>query len=193
MLKITPIVKKILWFNILAFLATLLTGDILYHFFAQWHYDTDKFHFIQLITHQFLHGGLLHIMFNMLALVSLGPSCEEYLGNKKFLPFYLLSGVGAAILHMLIINSNIPMVGASGAIFGILALFAIINSEEKLYLFFIPFGIKAKYFVSLLVLVEIILGIFSTDSRVGHFAHVGGAITGFILFFLNKYFFKNIY
>jgi membrane associated rhomboid family serine protease len=192
MFEVTPIVKKIFWINVLTFFITLLTGDMIYHIFAQWHFNTEKFHLWQLVTHQFLHGGALHIIFNMLAFVSLAPSCEEYLGNRKFLPFYILSGIGAALLHMFMIDSNVPMVGASGAIFGILALFSIINSNEKLYLFLLPFGIKAKYFISILLIIEVLLGFFSTD-MIGHFAHVGGAITGAFLFIINKYFLKNIY
>jgi membrane associated rhomboid family serine protease len=193
MFSATPIIKKLFWANIVLFILTLLTGDFFYEYFAQWNFRGDNYHFWQLVTHQFLHGGFVHIIFNMLALVSIGPFCEEYLGERKFLPFYILSGIGAALLHMSIVNSNIPMVGASGAIFGLLALFAFINPNEKLYLFLIPFGIKAKYLTLLLFLMEITLGIYSNSNRIGHWAHVGGGLTGIVLYFLNKKFFKNIY
>lgn len=193
MFSATPIIKKLFWANIALFVLTLLSGGLLYEYFAQWDFRGDHFHLWQLVTHQFLHGGFVHIIFNMLALVSIGPFCEEYLGERKFLPFYILSGIGAALLHMFIVTSNIPMVGASGAIFGLLVLFAFINPDDKLYLFLIPFGIKAKYLTSVLLIVEVLLGIFSTGDGVGHWAHVGGGLTGAILYFANKKFLKNIY
>lgn len=193
MFSATPIIKKLFWANIALFVLTLLSGGLLYEYFAQWDFRGDHFHVWQLVTHQFLHGGFMHIIFNMLALVSIGPFCEEYLGERKFLPFYILSGIGAALLHMFIVTSNIPMVGASGAIFGLLVLFAFINPDDKLYLFLIPFGIKAKYLTSVLLIVEVLLGIFSTCDGVGHWAHVGGGLTGAILYFANKKFLKNIY
>jgi membrane associated rhomboid family serine protease len=192
MFSATPIIKRLFWANIALFVITSLSGDLLYNYFALWDFRGDHFNISQLVTHQFLHAGFIHIIFNMLALVSIGPFCEEYLGERKILPFYILSGIGAALLHMFIVSSNIPMVGASGAIFGLLVLFAFINPNDKLYLFFI-IGIKSKYLVYFLLLTEIILGIYSTDDKVGHWAHVGGGLTGAILYFVNKKFLKNIY
>lgn len=193
MFSATPIIKKIFWANIALFALTLLSGGLLYKYFAQWNFRGEHFHIFQLVTHQFLHGGFLHIIFNMLALISIGPSCEEYLGERKFLPFYILSGIGASLFHMSIVNSNIPMVGASGSIFGLLVLFAFINPDDKLYLFFIPFGIKSKHLTSFLILMEIILGIYSNNDGIGHWAHVGGGLTGAMIYFVNKKFLKNIY
>jgi membrane associated rhomboid family serine protease len=189
----TPIIKKLIWINLIVFVLTILTGGIFYKYFAQWNFRGDSFYLWQLLTHQFLHGGFLHIFFNMLALVSIGPDCEEYLGEKKFLPFYIISGMGAATLHMLLVDSNIPIVGASGAIFGTIALFGFIKPNAKLYLFFMPFGIKAKYLTIGLILVEILLGIYSHNDGIGHWAHVGGGITGASLYLLNKKYFKNIF
>jgi membrane associated rhomboid family serine protease len=117
----------------------------------------------------------------------------QFLGERKFPYFYLICGFGAALLHMSLINSNAPMVGASGALFGLLTLFSLINPNDKLYLFFIPIGIKAKYLVTGLIILEIFLGIYSKGDGVGHWAHVGGALTGLLLFFVNKKFFRNIY
>ena len=130
----------------------------------------------------------------MLALLSIGPQVEKYLGEKKFLPFYLICGVGSAMLHMTLIpNLNIPMVGASGAIFGLLGFFSIIHPNEKLYAFFIPVGIKAKYLIGVLIAVEVILGLLSKSDGVGHWAHVGGALTGILLYLFNKKYLRNIY
>ena len=191
MFQSTPIIKKIFWANILAFIFTLLFSDFTILNFALW--SGEEFRPWQFITHQFLHGGFMHIIFNMLALISIGPSCEEFLGERKFPYFYLICGFGAALLHMSLINSNVPMVGASGALFGLLTLFSLINPNDKLYLFFIPIGIKAKYLVTGLIILEIFLGIYSKGDGVGHWAHVGGALTGLLLFFVNKNFFRNIY
>ena len=130
----------------------------------------------------------------MLALLSFGPFVEKFLGEKKFVTFYLLCGIGSALLHMSLTNNvNIPMVGASGAIFGLATVFSIIHPNEKLYVFFIPIGIKAKYIISVLIIIEVLLGLFSTSDGIGHWAHVGGALTGILLYFINKKFLRNIY
>ena len=192
----TPLIKKIFWINVLAFSLTLILASInfsVFERFAMWSYKCDNFYPWQLITHQFLHAGFFHIIFNMLALLSIGPFVERFLGKKKFLPFYLLCGVGSALLHMSISsNVTVPMVGASGALFGLLVLFSIIHPNEKLYLFFIPIGIKAKYMVGTLIAIEILLGLFSTSDGIGHWAHVGGALTGITLYLFNKRYLSNI-
>ena len=192
----TPLIKKIFWINVLAFSLTLILASInfsVFEHFALWSYKGDNFYPWQLITHQFLHAGFFHIIFNMLALLSIGPFVERFLGEKKFLPFYLLCGVGSALLHMSISNNiSVPMVGASGALFGLLVLFSIIHPDEKLYLFFIPIGIKAKYMVSTLIAIEVLLGLFSTSDGIGHWAHVGGALTGITLYLINKRYLSNI-
>ena len=193
----TPLIKRIFYINVAAFILTLILASInisVFHYFAQWSYKGDNFYPWQLITHQFLHGGFIHIIFNMLALLSIGPHVEKYLGENKFLPFYLICGVGSAMLHMtLTSNLNIPMVGASGAIFGLLACFSIIHPNEKVYAFFIPVGIKAKYLIGALIMLEIILGLLSKSDGIGHWAHVGGALTGILLYLFNKKFLNNIY
>jgi len=192
----TPLIKNIFWINVLAFSLTLILASMnfsVFEHFALWSYKSDNFYPWQLITHQFLHAGFFHIIFNMLALISIGPFVDRFLGEKKFLPFYLLCGLGSALLHMSLTNSvNIPMVGASGALFGLLVLFSIIQPNEKLYLFFIPIGIKAKYMVGALIVIEVLLGLFSTSDGVGHWAHIGGALTGFLLYFINKKYLRNI-
>ena len=192
----TPLIKKIFWINVLAFSLTLILASMnfsVFEHFALWSYKGDNFYPWQLITHQFLHAGFFHIIFNMLALLSIGPFVERFLGEKKFLPFYLLCGVGSALLHMSLSNNvTVPMVGASGALFGLLVLFSIIHPNEKLYLFFIPIGIKAKYMVSTLIAIEVLLGLFSTSDGIGHWAHVGGSLTGITLYLINKRYLSNI-
>ena len=186
---VTEMVKKLFWINIIAFVAILilkLFGINIDIVMALYNYRGDDFHPYQLITHMIVHGGLLHIIFNMLALVSIAPSVESYYGKNKFLIFYILSGLGAAFLHMFFMNSNIPMVGASGSISGIVALFAILNPNAKLAVFPIPIGIKAKYLVSFFIGLEILLSIVGTNDHIAHLAHVGGALTGLALYFIDK-------
>lgn len=189
MFKSSPIVKKLFYINIAIFLADFLlriNGYSLVGIFALFPPSSGHFSVYQLLTHQFLHAGLFHLLFNMLALVSIAPYVEEDLGSKKFLPFYLISGLGSALLHLSLINSNIPMVGASGAIYGVLMYFSLSNPNEKLYLFLIPLGIKAKYLIPGVLLIEILLAINSVSDGIGHWAHIGGAITGLVLYLLNK-------
>jgi len=197
MFESTPLVKRIFYINVVSFILTLIlaTLDIsIFSLFALWSPESGNFYFWQLLTHQFLHGGFFHIIFNMLALLSLGGHVENYLGEKKFLYFYLICGAFAGFFHMLLINSgNVPMVGASGALFGIFSFFALAYPNEKLYAFFIPVGIKSKVLLGVLIGIEVILGLVSTSDGVGHWAHVGGALMGLAFFYLNKNFLKNIY
>lgn len=180
-------IKQLFYTNIAIFAIGMLlqfVGFPFYQLFAL--FPQDGFMPHQLITHQFLHGGILHLAFNMLALISVGALVEGYFGRARFILFYLLSGLGAAFLHMFMINSSVPMVGASGALYGVMVVFAILNPNELLYFFGI-IGIKAKYLIGGLFLMEVILGFASQGDGIGHFAHCGGAITGLLLYFGSKY------
>lgn len=179
-------IKQLFYANIAIFAIGMLlqfVGFPFYQLFAL--YTQEGFMPHQLITYQFLHGGILHLAFNMLALISVGALVEDYFGRARFILFYLLSGIGAAFLHMFMINSSIPMVGASGALYGVMVAFAILNPNETLY-FFGLIGIKAKYLVLTLFAIEVLLGFFSQSDGIGHFAHCGGAITGLLLYFIDK-------
>jgi membrane associated rhomboid family serine protease len=180
-------IKQLFYANIAIFAIGMLLqfiGFPFYQLFAL--FPQEGFMPHQLITHQFLHGGLLHLAFNMLALISVGALVEDYFGRNRFILFYLLSGLGAAFLHMFMINSSIPMVGASGALYGVMVVFAILNPNELLYFFGI-IGIRAKYLIGGLFLMEVILGFASQGDGVAHFGHVGGGVTGTLLYFCSKY------
>lgn len=188
MFQSSKTIKQLFYLNIAIFILGVILEAVsvpFYQMFAL--YPQDGFMMHQLITHQFLHGGIIHLAFNMLALISIGPRVEDFFGRKRFILFYLLCGLGAAFLHMFMIKSSVPMVGASGAIYGVLLVFAILNPEEKLYFFGI-IGLKAKYLVSILFVVEAVLGFFSQGDGIGHFAHFGGGLTGILLFLINKHF-----
>ena len=217
--NLQPVVKHLLIINIICFLPSLFythgftsNADWVAERFGVYYFDSPKFHVEQLITHMFVHGGWMHIIFNMFALFSFGPYIEYIMGSKRFFNFYFICGLGAIGLQMLVqatevhsitgsftIAANyatndpaiiaklqsiylVPMVGASGAIFGVLIAFGMIYPNAELQIVLIPIPVKAKYLIPVYVLVELGLGIgqFGGDN-VAHFAHLGGALLGFIL------------
>lgn len=139
----------------------------------------------QVVTYQFMHGGFWHIAFNLFALWMFGTELENLWGGKRFLSYYLLSGIGAGIAQLIVPYvipgyASAPTVGASGAIYGILVAFAMTfpNRPIIMFPFFIP--IPAKYFVMIFAVIEMISGVSGQDG-VAHFAHLGGAMAGFLL------------
>lgn len=198
-----PVLKALLIINVAVFIVQYLflggltlngipLNAIFIKYFALQPFQIDKLFDItssiflpwQLITYQFMHGGLWHLFFNMFALWMFGSELENLWGSKRFLIYYLLSGVGAAIIHLfvtpLITGSMAPTVGASGSVYGILLAFAFTFPNRPIFMFpfFIP--IPAKFFVLIFVIIEMISGV-SGASGIAHFAHLGGALTGFIL------------
>jgi len=175
---------------------------------AQYYNMTGDFMPMQLITHMFMHGGIGHIFSNMFGVFMFGSILEKVWGAKRFLFFYMATGFGAVVLHMLVqgflvyqstgsVNPSMALleahpeawgtyfsstVGASGALFGVLIAFGMLFPNTELYLMFIPIPVKAKYFVSLYVVYELYRGItMSQGDNVAHFAHLGGALFGFLL------------
>ena len=154
----------------------------------------------QIASHMFMHANISHLAFNMFSLYMFGTMVEMAWGAKRFLFFYLFCGLGAWALHMgataYEINhaelgmaaqiQNIPMLGASGAIFGILAGFGLLFPEHTIQLLLPPIPIKAKYFVAIMAGMDLYLGISGSGAGVAHFAHVGGAVFGAILYFYWK-------
>ena len=184
-------VKQLFYANFIVFIIGILlqlVGFPFYETFALYPPSTPNFEIYQFVTYMFLHSGILHIVFNMLALVSFGYITEDYFGRNKFILFYLLSGVGSTLLHLLLVDSQLPMVGASGAIYGIMVVSAFISPNEKVSIFPIPVGIKLKYLISVLFGIEILLGIFSTGDGVSHFAHIGGGLTGILFYLIDRKF-----
>lgn len=195
----TPVVKQLLIINVIVFI--LSQEQIMpqnYQYLSLFYFESDYFRFWQPFTHMFMHGDVMHILFNMFALVSFGSALEHFWGGKRFFIFYIACGFGAAILHTAINYYsihyipgnegliNVPAVGASGAIYGLLVAFAMMFPMAELMMMFIPVPIKAKYFVPILVLLDLYSGVFSGGGNIAHFAHVGGAVTGFALMMLWK-------
>ncbi len=142
----------------------------------------------QLITYQFMHGGFGHILFNMFALWMFGIEIENLWGSKKFLFFYLFSGVIAGLFYLLLSPLiGIPpavTIGASGAVYGVMIAFGLFFPDRPIYLyFFIP--IKAKYLIAGLVIFELMF-VNSAGSNIARLAHIGGALAGFLFIMFDK-------
>ncbi|HEY9165913.1 MAG TPA: rhomboid family intramembrane serine protease [Candidatus Kryptonia bacterium] len=136
----------------------------------------------QLVTYMFLHGGFFHIFFNMLALWFFGVELENIWGTKRFLTYYFLCGVGAGISNLVItplFTTPEPTIGASGAIYGVLLAFGMLFPDAPVFVYFL-FPIKAKYFVSIFIAIELWTGVTGAQGGIAHFAHLGGALVGFI-------------
>jgi len=227
--KITDTVKVLIIINVLFFIGTQLLGETAYKLFSLYYFESPDFKIWQPITHMFMHGGFMHILFNMYALWAFGSPLEIRWGRPKFLFFYFSAGLGAALIHTLVnyyqVHSgmdtllaagmdqsqimnllttgqyntgildfvsqesiqilyesfNTPAVGASGAIYGVLVAFGIMYPNTELMLIFLPVPIKAKYFIPLIILGDLIFGITGSPFGIAHWAHIGGALFGFIM------------
>lgn len=137
------------------------------------------FPYWQLVTYQFLHGGFWHLFFNMFALWMFGSELNYLWGSRRFLTYYLLSGIGGGILNLLV--NDAPTIGASGAIMGVLVAYGMTFPDRPVMIFPLFIPIPAKIFVIIYAALDLLSGLTSTDSGVAHFAHLGGALTGFLL------------
>lgn len=143
----------------------------------------------QLFTYMFMHGGLMHLLFNMFALWMFGMELENGWGSKKFFFYYMLCGLGAGLTNLFIapiFGTTAPTVGASGAVYGVLLAFGILYPDRPIYIYFL-LPIRAKYFVMIYMLLELYAGVTGTQDGIAHFAHLGGAAIGFIYLMLERY------
>lgn len=225
---IPTITKNLLIINVLVFLATIVAqsyGIDLARYLGLHFFSADDFNIAQLITYMFMHGGFTHLFFNMFAVWMFGRILEQVWGPKRFLFYYLVCGIGAGLISLLVTyirmtvakagmspemidtvyregagilqnnmnytypamaNLNILLngvtVGASGAVYAILLGFGMLFPNQSLFIFPLPFPIKAKYFVMGYALIELYAGFANNpNDNVAHFAHLGGMIFGFIL------------
>jgi membrane associated rhomboid family serine protease len=251
---IPPVVKNLILINIIMLLATWVLSNIagiqLSSVLGLHYFKSDLFSPYQYVTHMFMHGGLMHLFFNMFALYMFGRVLETVWGSKRFFIYFVVTGLGAAALHTFVIHlqmtsianditayfntptpeafallvkdhfpeyytqiysklldgwysnpestqyiamsrqyiselmdfkMNIPTVGASGAVFGVLLAFGMLFPNTELMLLFPPIPIKAKYFVIFYGGLELWLGLTQPGSNIAHFAHLGGMLFGFIL------------
>lgn len=176
-------VKHLLIINIIVFLATIALEKYgLYSItnsMALWSVQSGHFHLWQPLTYMFMHASIDHIFFNMFALWMFGCILENYWGTKRFLIYYLVCGLGAAAVNLLVAPGG-PTVGASGAVYGILLAFGMTFPNEEIYLYFL-LPIKAKWFVIGYAAIELFEGVTRSMDGIAHFAHLGGMLFGLLL------------
>jgi membrane associated rhomboid family serine protease len=189
--RLPPVTRALLLANVGVFILQMLTGNLLIGTFALWPFaspqfrGTPDFQIWQLVTYGFLHGSLTHLLFNMLALYMFGGDIERLLGAQRFLVYYLVCVVGAAVAQLLVLGGMnrppVPTVGASGGVFGLLLAFGMAFPHRKLMLLFPPIPMPAWLFVTLYGMLELYLGVSGSGQGVAHFAHLGGMAAGFVL------------
>lgn len=191
-MPLTGIVKHLLIINVIVFIGAQLVP-------AEWREmlpfsspATGHFQPFQIITYMFTHFDVGHIFFNMLSLYFLGPMVEMTLGPKRFLGLYLISGLVGLAAHVLVYylpfllgqeygEPLFAVLGASGAVFGVTIAFATLYPERELMLLFPPIPIKAWVMAIILVAIGLYQGMTGTGGNIAHFAHLGGALAGFVL------------
>ena len=184
MSNVPKAVKHIILINVLMLVLTYLNNPLMSKWFA-----LNPITFLwkpwQLVTYMFMHGGLGHLFFNMYTLFIFGSVLENVWGTKKFLTFYFVTGIGAALVNIgvqYLTGSFALTVGASGAIYGVLMGYAMLYPDSMLTLIFPPVSMKAKWFVLIFAGIELLLGISNNPAdNVAHFAHLGGLIFAFLL------------
>jgi membrane associated rhomboid family serine protease len=185
-------VRALILMNSAVYVLQILTmrSGMIESYFALWPDRViSQFSLWQLFTYMFLHGpSVFHILFNMFALWMFGSDVERAMGSVRFLWYYLSTGIGAALFHMAFNwDSLTPVLGASGAIYGVLVAFAVLFPEREitLLLFFVlPIHLKAKYLAGVFMLIALIAGFQSHiggSDGVAHLAHLGGGLVGFLL------------
>ena len=223
-----PVVKNLIIINVamllLTYIVKAVTGTDLNAILGLYFPKSEFFRSWQIVTHMFMHGGFVHLLFNMFALWMFGRILEQVWGPKRFLFYYFITGLGAAFTHELVqyiqyskamsaltpeqlqhiydsgsnllmqgrnfadanmgklnLVLNIPTVGASGAVFGVLLAFGVLFPNTQLMFIFPPIPVKAKYVVIGYAVIELYLAVTSPGSNIAHAAHIGGMIFGYIL------------
>jgi membrane associated rhomboid family serine protease len=186
-----PVTRTLLILNVAIFALQYVMGPFLLRWFALWPPASAQFpgapgfEVWQLLTYGFLHGGLTHLFFNMFALYMFGGEIERLFGARRFVTYYLVCVVGAAIAQLVVISNldsrPVPTVGASGGVFGLLLAFGMAFPQRRIMLLFPPIPMPAWLFVTLYGLLELYLGVTGSGQGIAHFAHLGGMVAGFIL------------
>ncbi len=201
-----PVIKKLLIINIAVFFIQVIFENLSFGGYPGWYVmnryfalnpltgidqagNLYNFQVWQLLTYQFMHGGFSHIFFNMLMLWMFGMEIENIMGSKKFLFFYLFSGIGAGVFNVLLApvlgGALAPTIGASGAVFGVMLAFAMYFPNRPIYLYFL-IPVRAKYLIGFLVIVEFMS--VGSPSLVAHLAHIGGVLSALIFLLLDRHY-----
>ena len=185
-MNLPPVTQWLLIANVAIFLLEA-TGTIPVAAFALWPPGglESAFQPWQLVTYSFLHGNVAHIFFNMLALYMFGGEIERLFGPRFYATYYFACVVSAALCHLIVTawlgGPQVPMVGASGGIYGLLLAFGIYFPHRRVLLLFPPIPLPARVFVFGFALLELVLGITQTAAGVAHFAHLGGMLGGWLM------------
>ena len=190
-IPLPPTTQALIGLNIIGFALQQMLGPWFMTMFALWPPISSApagevpFQIWQPLTYAFLHGNLTHLLFNMLGFWMLGRDVEAAFGSARYLQYYLVCVVTAAIAQIVVVaimdQPPFPAVGASGGVFGLLLAYGMLFPRRKLLLLFPPIPMQARTFVTLYGLVELVLGVTGTQSGVAHFAHLGGLVGGFFL------------
>ena len=203
--SLPPVTKNLIIINVIVFVASLLNQNFMIGTFALFYPTSVYFHWWQVVTHMFMHGGFWHIFFNMYTLLIFGCVVERIIGSKKFLLFYFICGLGAVALHLgveylqmqsymqgaalgnataiqdIALIKNTPTVGASGAIYGVLMGYAMLFPESRMTLLFPPVTLSAKWMVVVFAAIELFTGVTGLSAGIAHFAHLGGMLIGWLM------------
>ncbi|MBX2845490.1 MAG: rhomboid family intramembrane serine protease [Saprospiraceae bacterium] len=176
--------------NVLFFVVTSASfGQQWFGSLIGYYVESPAFRPWQIVTHMFMHGSFMHLLFNVFfGIYMFGGTLAKVWGNQRFLMYYFICGFGAFLLHQAFLHYNVsvgeaihPFLGASGAVYGVLVAYAYLFPNTELFVMFIPIPIKAKFVVLGLLAIDIFFGFSGINSGIAHFAHLGGALTGFLL------------
>ena len=198
--NIPEITRNLFLVNVLMFIATLINQNFMIGTFAVFYPQSPFFRWWQPVTYMFMHGGFWHLFVNMWGLLMFGSALERAIGPKKYLLFFFVTGLGALLVHFgvqyLMARSFLeagpanqsyidmlrtPTLGASGALYGIQIGYAMLYPDDKWTLLFPPVTLKAKWFVLIFIAIELFTGVTGTLDGIAHFAHLGGALFGFLM------------
>ena len=209
MANVPTVTRNLIIINVIVYIATLINENFMVSTFAMFYPASQYFHSWQIVTHMFMHGGFLHILFNMYTLWMFGSVLERMIGEKKFLIFYFVCGLGAVALHTGVeylqaqgylaamadgsaadaaaaaqsyaALKMTPTLGASGAIFGVIIGYAMLFPESRLTLLFPPVTLSAKWMVIVFAAIELFTGVTGVAAGIAHFAHLGGMLIGWLM------------
>lgn len=188
MYSLPPVTQALIVANVAIFFLDSLAGRSISMLFALWPIGP---HFMpwQIVSYAFLHGGLAHLMFNMYGLYMFGGDVERVWGARRYLTFYFVCAIAAAIAQLVVSTLSgayYPTVGASGALFGLLLAFARCFPYRVVMPLFPPIPMRAPVFVMVFGALELLLGVSGTQSGVAHFAHLGGLAGGYLYLRFNR-------
>lgn len=179
-----PLTQALITANVLAFLLQQVAGDLLVQWFALWPLGSGLFMPWQLASYAFVHGGLMHLAFNMYGLWLFGSELERVWGAQRLGVFYAASVLVAALVQLgvtAMLGTDAPTVGASGGLFGLLIGFAMVFPRRTITPLLPPIPMRAPVFVALYGALELTLGVTGSATGIAHFAHLGGLLGGWLV------------